>query len=237
MNKGKKGLIFFLLIPAAGILFLLNVNVTIRQGINGVVKDVRMPLYLKLLDFFDRHYNYLNLARAITHNADSEMDRAFKLFSWTIANIRKVPEGFPVVDDHVWHIIVRGYGASDQSQDVFTTLCNYSGLRSFFGLVYERPGAGKRKAFSFVKIDGDWRVFDAHAGVYFVDSRGKLSSISQISSGDWQVKNTFGNKTRTDYETYMANLEGINDTGFRRANIQSPVKRLLFEIKERLDLH
>lgn len=233
MNKGKKRFILFLLIPAAGILFLLNVTVTTRQGINGVVSDIRMPLYLKLLDFFDRHYNYLNLARAITHSADSEMGRAFKLFNWTVANIRKVPEGLPILDDHVWHIIVRGYGASDQSQDVFTTLCNYSDLRSFFGLVYERPGAGKRKAFSFVKIDGAWRVFDARDGVYFVNSRGKLSSVSEIASGDWQVKNTFDNKTKTDYEAYMANMEGIKDTGFRRANIQSPFKRLLFEIKQR----
>ena len=57
-----------------------------------------------------------------------------EIFIWTCENIRKQPDGLPVIDDHVWHIIIRGYGEPDQSSDVFTTLCNYAGIRAFYAL-------------------------------------------------------------------------------------------------------
>src|SRR3989338_7277520 len=86
---------------------LLNIEVTSLQGINGQIHAIRMPLYLKMLDFFDRHYNYMLLTKRITGDARTDEEKTLKLLGWTHANIRKIPDGFPVVDDHVWHIIVR----------------------------------------------------------------------------------------------------------------------------------
>ncbi len=121
-----------ILIIIIGITTLININVTTEQCINYRCHSIRIPLYLKVLDFFDRHYHYKQLVREIIKNEKTDEGRVIKIFTWTYGNIRKVPSGFPVIDDHVWHIIIRGYGANDQFQDVFSTLCNYAGLEANF---------------------------------------------------------------------------------------------------------
>jgi hypothetical protein len=35
---------------------ILNISVTTRQGVNYQVREIKFPLYLKILDFVDRHY-------------------------------------------------------------------------------------------------------------------------------------------------------------------------------------
>ena len=47
---------------------LLNIKTTTKQGINYHVTEVELPLYLKLLNFYDRHFNYKWLAEHITKN-------------------------------------------------------------------------------------------------------------------------------------------------------------------------
>ena len=88
---------------------LLNLTVTTRQGKNYEVKVIKMPLYLKLLDFFDRHYNYGFLVKRIVGNSKNKKEAVLKIFEWTNDNLKRSPAGLPSVDDHVWHIIVRGY--------------------------------------------------------------------------------------------------------------------------------
>ena len=45
------------------ILCVLNIGVTTKQGINYRVSEIKLPIYLKILDFVDRHYNYKNLVK------------------------------------------------------------------------------------------------------------------------------------------------------------------------------
>ena len=125
--KSKKIKPIVIVLLLVSLVFLLNVQVTTRQGINYKVTSIKIPLYLKLLDFFDRHYNYISLVSRITHGCINKETKILALFNWCYANIKDQPETLPVVDDHVWHIIIRGYGAGEQSSDVFTTLCNYAG--------------------------------------------------------------------------------------------------------------
>jgi hypothetical protein len=151
-----------------------------------------------------------------------------RIFSWTHNNIRKAPKELPVVDDHVWHIIVRGYGVKDQSQDVFTTLCNIAGVGAFFSGIYAEDSSGVI-ILSFVKIQEKWYVFDAYRGVYFKDKHGRLADIG--SKNEWLAA-TLDGQPDIDYTPYLKNLPTIKDIGLNRSNTQSPFNRLLFEIKK-----
>lgn len=227
-RKAIKFLILFLLI--AGVTVLLNTEVTYQQGVNFEVSSVKIPLYLKILGFFDRHYNYKNLVSKIIKESDNPEERVMKLFNWTYNNIRRVPKGYPVIDDHVWHIIVRGYGTDDQSADVFTTLCNYAGVDAFFDFMYAR-GDPKVMPFSFVRLDKKWKLFDVYNGVYFVNKSGDLASMDEIQKGEWKVSGISEKESRdVFYAGFVERLPSLTNIGLKRANIQSPLKRLLFEV-------
>ena len=224
------------------IIVVLNIKVSTRQGINYSVHTIRIPLYLKVLDFLDRHYNYQWLVQRIISNSETDKEKVLKIFKWTCENIKKVPDGYPVIDDHVWHIIVRGYGVVDQSSDVFTTLCNYAGIEAFYNKIFTKDRSSCA-ILSFAKVDKRWFVFDPYNGVYFKNKQGKLANIEEIIKGDW-VKNSIdtvmqgsgiaGRKSDIDYTSYLKNLSPITEMGLKRANIQSPMKRLEYEIKKRL---
>src|SRR3989338_5498954 len=166
MKKLIRLLLFFI-----AIILVLNLNVSIKQGINYEVRTLKIPLYLKILDFYDRHFNYGYLADSIVKGIKNPEEKAVRIFEWTYANIHRTPIGMPVVDDHVWHIIVRGYGNDDQFADVFSTLCNYAGLDALFLEVF-RKDEKEAIVLSFVKIGNKWLVFDPYNGVYFVDAAG-----------------------------------------------------------------
>ncbi|HDZ77178.1 MAG TPA: transglutaminase domain-containing protein [Candidatus Omnitrophica bacterium] len=212
-----------------GIFMLLNIEVSIQQGINFQVRSIKMPLYLKVLDFFDRHYNYKNLVREIIEDSDSKPERIAKIFDWTHSNIKRVPEGVVIIDDHVWHIIVRRYGTNDQSADVFSTLCNYAGVEAFFDFIYADAGKGMMPL-AFVKINNAWGVFDPYNGVYFKNRAGEFASIKEIKEGNcllYAIGDT--DKRFDDYARYLHNLPSFKDIGFKRANVQSPLRRLMYE--------
>jgi len=217
------------------ILFMLNIKASTRQGINFQWHTLKIPLYLKVLNFIDRHYNYKELVKQITSGAKNDQEKVMVIFKWTHENIRRAPEGFPIVDDHVWHIIVRGYGSDDQISDVFTTLCNYAGTDAFFRWIEE----GENKSLlplSFVKIKRRWSVFDPYRGVYFKNNKGDLASVEDIVKGDWLIANTDSpGSAYINYAQYFKNLQLIKGMWLTRANTQSPLNRFKFEIKKWLN--
>jgi len=142
-------------------IFVFNIPVTTRQGINGVVFTRKIPLYVKISGFLYRDYQYKRLSENITSGIKGDIDKINALYDWTIDNIRKPPVGFPIIDDHIWDIIVRRYGLSDQMADVFTTLASYAGYEAFWQKLY----AGKIKkpiVLSFVGIGDNRYVFDIY---------------------------------------------------------------------------
>ena len=204
-------------------------EVTTHRGINYKLETLKLPLYLKTLDFFDRHYNYKHLLTEIIDSDDTKDDRIIKILEWTYASIVKSPAGLPVVDDHVWNIIVRGYGADDQLSDVFATLCNYAGMKAFFSYVRSID----RKSvvvLSFVQLAGRWRVFDPYRGIYFLNNDGYFASIEDLRQGNWKIKSLDSSVGEyPDYSQYIVNLTDKENVEIRRAGIQSPLNRLLFE--------
>ena len=219
------------------IIFLLNISVTIRQGVNFRVKALKMPLYLKGLDFFDRHYNYRVLTSEITRTANTDEEKVFNLFEWAFSHIQPQPAGLPIVDDHVWHIIVRGYGAGEQSSDVFTTLCNYAGFNATYSWVKGNKQLGEI-AFSFVRISGRWVVLDQYRGIYFKNKAGKLADIEELKTGEYLTGYLPGARTPDfDYGEYFKNILSLGEIRLGRGSRQSPFKRFSFEVEKWLKLN
>lgn len=207
---------------------ILNLNVTTKQCINYDCLANKIPLYLKILGFFERHYEYKHLVNHIVKDARSDEERVMKILEWTFSNIRRAPHGFPVIDDHVWYIIVRGYGTSDQFQDVFTTFCNYSKINALYRTfkINNSP-----ETLSFVKLKNNWHVFDAYHGIYFKNSKGKIADINDLMSGDWIVFRLSNNiEIPAYYGECFKSLNSINYENYKlsRPSIQSPVNRIRF---------
>lgn len=217
---------------ALAIIFL-NIKVTTLQGINYQKKTITIPLYLKLLDFFDRHFNYQQLLKRIVNSSSAPEDKAMRIFQWSYEHIHKVPEGLDIVDDHVWHIIIRGYGTQDQSADVFTTLCNYVRMPAFFSWV-KADERRERIVFSLVRIKGEWRVFDAYRGVYFLNSDGGFADVGNLKEGEYFIK--YLEPRVSDYPDYQAYLANLDDPDMSRSitrpQIQSPWRRLGYQLKK-----
>lgn len=211
---------------------LLNLEVTTKQGVDYEVRVIKIPLYLKLLDFFDRHYNYGLLTKKIISGAASDEDKAMMILEWTCRNIRVNPKELPVIDDHVWYIIVRGYGAEDQFHDVFTTLCNYANLNAFYYDVYSEMGDA-RKPLSFVRLGDRWTIFDVYNGAYFINKKGQIAGIGDLYRGDWKTVSITKRELPGYYGKYFRTLNSMtfNKWWLSRGAIQSPVRRFIFFIK------
>jgi hypothetical protein len=160
-----------------GLVALAFVPTETTQGIDFAVTSRRLPLYAKALDFVQRDWSYSRLAAGIAPEDASPESRALAIFEWTRRNIRDTPNGFPVVDDHVSHIVIRGYGEAEQKADVFTTLATYAGLPGYWTRVGNEPPT---LVLSYVWIAGRWRVFDVENGVVFRTSRGGLASVHDL---------------------------------------------------------
>ncbi len=217
-----------------GAIAFLNIEVTSRQGYDYEVRTIKLPLYLKILDFMDRHYNYKVLAKSITAEAKTDEERTMKIFEWTYNNIKKKPKELPVVDDHAWYIIVRGYGVGDQFQDVFTTLCNASGIDAFFRKVRSKDKKNAR-TLSFIRLKNRWCVFDAYSGVFFKNGKNEFASIDDLKSGNWKAVSISDEKISDDYAGIAEGLNYFNydDWKVSRAAIQSPVRRVLYLIDKK----
>jgi hypothetical protein len=229
----RKVLVIFIIFVS--IVLVLNITVTSQQGIDFQQHTIMIPLYLKILDFFDRNFNYRELVKRIVKDVQSDQEKIMKIFEWTYRNIKKQPKELPVVDDHVWHIIVRGYGISDQFSDVFTTLCNYADIESWFSFI-TTMNKHSRIPLSFVRLDSRMCVFDPFNGVYFENSDGELASIQQIRRKAFTVKYLRGApRQQLNYLPYLENIANeAKQKGLKRAQIQSPMKRLLFGIRRQM---
>lgn len=174
----------------------------------------------------------MDLTNKITKDAKNDEERVLKIFEWTYNNIKKQPETLAVIDDHVWHIIVRGYGVYDQYSDVFSTLCNYSGTDAYFANVFTKD---KKQTIilSFVKINKKWRIFDPYRGVYFKNKYGKLADIEEVKNGNYHLERlSNGLRENINYKIFIENLPALTDFGLVRSNTQSPINRLLHKLKE-----
>jgi hypothetical protein len=154
--------------------------VTTRQGVNYRLSEHRIPLALKLLGFLHRGAEYRHLVRMLVEPGADREATILRLFEWTREHIRPVPSGFPIIDDHVWDTIVRGYGTQDQAADVFATLCAYVGIPAHFRFL-DAPGTRARLGVALVQLPrGGWGLFEPRHGVIVRHPDGRLASLEEM---------------------------------------------------------
>ena len=215
---------------------LLAAPATTRQGIDFAVSTKTIPLYAKALAFLHRDAEYRLLAREITAGATTDEAKAMAVFDWTRRHIARTPHGWPVVDDHILHIIIRGHGLEDQMADVFTTLSTYAGVPAFWrsARIDERPGI----VFSFAKVGARWAVFDVGNDIVLRTADGQLADVRELQA-DPVLSESVMRDIRVQeapYARFFATLPRFEVPHPLRAQEQMPWPRLLSEA-ERIVFH
>ena len=230
------GACLLLLVVTTGILAL---PATTRQGINFKVTTYEIPTYVKAIDFLHRHYQYRLLLSRICAGTISEQQCLLALMDWTHNNVRPIPAGWPIVDDHPLHIAIRGYGTDDQMADVFTTLAAYAGIPSFFRFLVD-PVSGRRLVLTFARIANRWVALDVERHVVFRGRDGSLASVDDLvadaSLVDTQKQGALDGDGR--YSTFISRtmLLPFVVPDPLHAELQQPAPRLRYEVRRALGL-
>lgn len=216
----------------AGIISALNASVLTRQGVNFTVSAKRVPFYIKAVDFLHRHYQYRLLAEEITRGLKTDEERVMAVYHWTRHHIRPTPPGWPISDDHILHIIIRGHGLDDQMADVFCTLATYAGVPAFWRNL-KPVDDGPTLTVSFAKVDGAWRVFDVVNGLAFADAQGRLVDVVTLVRDPALAEAIAGplRPSGLPYSQYLALLQPFTVPDVLRAQQQMPWPRLWFEMR------
>jgi hypothetical protein len=233
MKVLKRNVWVVMLVFATSFCALLNMEVVTKVGEGQRNLEYKIPVYLKVLNFYDRHYNYAWLVRRLTGELENDEEKIIKLLAWIVSNIKKQPESLPVIDDHVWSVIVRRYGNMGNLNDVFSTLCNYAGVDAFFEVIETD------KVYAVVtlaRINHRWTVIDPSNGAYFRNNKGELATIEEMKRGDFNVIRVANrNNWNIDYGLMSEGLSkniSFGRLGIGRANIQSPTNRFLYQLNQ-----
>lgn len=233
MRRGRRKLVvggvavLCLLLGGAG---LAMAPATTKQGVNFRVSSRAIPLYAKALGFLYRDAQYRLLADEATREAQTDEGRAVAVFEWTRQRIRQTPPGWPIVDDHILDIIVRGYGEDDQMADVFATVATYAGLPAFWRVA---KVSGGRLVLAFARVDGRWTMVDVAHGLMFTGAGGRLADVHALIADPTLVRAVAGALAPEGvaYAQYVAQLHPFRVPEVLRAAHQMPWPRLLFEVK------
>jgi len=220
------------LLPAviAGLVAIGLFPTQTRQGVEFRQFTFTLPLYQKALDFVQRDLSYSRLVQRLVSEEASAESRALTIFKWTRENIRDVPAGFPVIDDHISHIIIRGYGTDDQKADVFTALTTYAGVPAFFSASTD---AEPSLVLSWVWIDERWRVFDVENGVVFRSRSGALASVEELAGDSWVLESVAAERVYRDrdYASYFVGFRLPDPPDLLRAELQMLWPRVSYRLK------
>lgn len=204
--------------------------VTTRYGINYQVEERQMTLAEKAIQFLSRDLQARRLADEVTRGAATDDEKLLRIFSWVTAHVRRVPDGFPIVDDHVLHTIIRGYGAPDQRTEAFTLLASYAGFPA--GQARLRiPGAPARITVALVRHGARTLLFDVERGFAFLDAQGAFAGVEELKRDPGLVSAVAGGATvnGVPYERYVAHAD-LRQIRFERMEDQHPWLRMRNEI-------
>ena len=204
-------------------------------GVDFVITQQSLPLWVKAMEFIDRDRNIAGIAHSVLGGIEGDDAKAAAALAWTRANIRNAPAGMPIIDDHIWHIVIRGYGQSDQQADVFTTLLAYEGVRAYWTFIGPKP---KEIPISYVLIRDRWRVYDVTRGLVFRNAVDDLATPEQIAADHNLIRAAVA-PVEGDVEGYVARFAGYTAPpapDVLRADLQMPGRRLWYEIRRPLGM-
>jgi hypothetical protein len=220
------------------------------MGIDYVVSEYEIPLYLKLYNFYGRHLNYKFIVNNIVENSNTDIQKILNISKWISNNIQKIPKGVEIVDNHPITTIDRRLGNMDQFSDLLSVMLVYAGIKSFY---WKNNG----NVLTFALLNESWSVVDPYYGIIFLSREGQMSLIQELKSEEWALfslelepvnsenfKSIFNNNfddLKQVKEYYMKQFlqipsqEMINmSSSFElggRSYIQSPLGRLKYKLK------
>jgi hypothetical protein len=161
-------------------------------------------------------------------------ERVLRMYEWVRRNIHPVPDGLPVVDDHVLNIFVRHYGAPDQRAEALAALASYSGMPA------SAVGLGKRRGhfpvqLTVVKVGDRFAVFDVNNDIVFRTPAGELATLSDLVA-DMGIVRTAGEGLVIDDFPYHEHFEQLtaDAPSFLRMESQQLWSRVKNEVVEQL---
>lgn len=205
-------------------------------GYNYQVTAKRLTLFEKAIAFIDRDLGMRRLTGEIAGVGGTSDQRLLRMFDWVVQNIHPLPEGLPIVDDHVFHIFVRRYGAIDQRAHALAALASYDGMpAAVVGL-----GRNPHRQFvqlTVVRLGGRFIALDVNNRVVFRKPSGELATLKDLIAQPSIIK-TAGAEVMVDevpYEQHFGRLGEI-DLDFLYMEQQRIWPRLRNELGARFSL-
>ena len=172
-----------LILSSIVIFFILIAQVDTERkiSINYEVWVYKIPVYLKLLDFMNRHYNYKHLADNINNKNSTDKDKIINTTNWVISNIKKINlnQDIDIVDHHPLTIVERRLGIDEQFSDILSVLLVYSNIDSFFTLI-KLDNVDDYYPLTFFKIYDYWSIVDPQNGIFFLDEKNNFINIDNL---------------------------------------------------------
>ena len=187
-------------------------------------------LYEKAIDFVSRHRQTHRLVDDLVGDQAPGKEALLTIFEWVGENVRPTPAGFPVIDDHPWHIIIRGYGETDQRTEAFALLASYAGMPTSATTIFDPAGDGGFLV-AIVRVEDDLYVFDIANQVLFLERSGGLATVDRIveDPATIHLRGPSGGIDAAPYEPFFSSLDGVRPD-FSRMEMQKPIKRFVSEL-------
>ena len=154
----------------AVIFIVLSKDTTQYTAVNYRVIEYKIPLYLKLFNFYGRHLNYSFVVNRITQNSKNDIEKVLDISKWMQNNIRKIPKGVEVIDSHPLTILDRRLGTKDQFADLLSVMLVYSGINSLYWL-------NNGNVLTVFMLNGSWSIIDPYYGIIFLNKNRYIESI------------------------------------------------------------
>ncbi len=236
MSGWRRSRLLWILVAALAIVAMWAVALmplSTRRGVDFQVTTYRIPTYVKVIDFFHRHYQHQLLVQSICAGKTSETDCVMALFDWTHQNIPPTPRGWPAIDDHPLHVVIRGHGGDDQIADIFIILTGYAGVPAFAKWLDNRTDG---LVLAFARLEGKWVVFDVRRHIVFRNWNRHLADVEELLADPGLVDSqTAGVALRNGsrYSSFMSRrlLAPLDAPYPTRAELQQPWARLVYEVQ------
>ena len=191
---------------------ILNISTTQLIGINYKVTEYKIPLYLKLYNFYGRHLNYDYMVDTITRNSKSDIEKVIAISKWVNDNIKKKPDNIDVIDSHPLTIAERRLGTKEQFFDLLSVMLVYADIDAFMWYYKE----DYIDAITLFKVNGNWSAIDPYYGVAFINNQNNYASITEVSNlnemNNWTIQTL-------DYEIIdQSNVLKIFGSKFKNIN-------------------
>ncbi len=217
-----------------------QIRVVTSIGVNYVVAQKEITLQEKVLQFLVRHFAIKRLVGDITEAKVTDREKAVALQTWVVQKVlpwEKV-QALPVIDDHPYSIIVRGYGTGEQRADLLAILCGYAGIPAALYRL-RHADSGRSIVLAVVRLGDDFYLFDPARDNLFYAEEGRLATLA-----DLRRNSVFVARARNQpaihgipYRDYFSGLHPVRQfQRYQRADLQRPFSRLFYEMSRLLGL-